>query len=175
MSDHEHMSNNARDHAGWDLPASYGDDLRRIDGLLTAHASRRQLPVGLNDRVFELSAPRLLRTSPTYSFAAAHRRQRTLMSRLAMAASIALAFLVGRTVVNMPSDGPMMADGGNGSTPMTIQPLAMAAPLSADAEWVLMESAGNGARDLSMMPDVRNATYADLTRDLEIVVDELEM
>jgi hypothetical protein len=146
-------------------------ELGEVDGLLERYARRQPVPADLIDRVFEASVGML----------PARRRRRepvlrlrpvatsSLWGRLALAASIALAFLVAARLMPMREPG---------------------APLPPDVELVLLEYAGPADLDVpqSFRETVeprygsverllltRDMTFRDLAADLAGLVADLEM
>ena len=147
-------------------PDQIPPEFREIEARLASWASRQPVPSGLADRVFDASVgllparrrPRspLLQMPRLASLSA----WRGVGGRLALAASITLAFLVAVRV--MP---------GRDSN-----------PLAPDVEMVLLEYAGGQsgfvdprfatAEHILM---IRDMTFGDLTNDLARVVANLEM
>ncbi len=143
-------------------------EFREVEAALSAWARRQPVPPGLADRVFDssvglLPARRLRRFRPMQ-----HQPQlslRTRMSawgsRLALAASIALALFIGHRVL----------------LPAELSPL-----LTPAVEMVLLESAGGwpGLLDsrFAEVQDIlltRDMTFGDLTGDLARIARDLEM
>jgi hypothetical protein len=136
-------------------------ELREVDAMLAEYARRSPVPAGLADRVFNASAgllparrrrDRVLRLQPVSPV--------STWGRLALAASIALAFFVAARV--LPFGRP---------TPL----------LSPDVELILLEFAGVGDLDepgyaaVEHLLVTRDMTFRDLTSDLANLVADLEM
>jgi hypothetical protein len=146
-------------------------ELRHVDELLGRYARREPVPAGLIERVFDASvgllpSPRrrrepVLRLQPAITA--------SLWGRLALAASIALAFFVAGRI--LPVDG-------SGSL------------LSPDVELALLEYAGAGDLDLQLalrgleeagyeavehLLVTRDMTFRDLAGDLANLAADLEM
>jgi hypothetical protein len=142
-----------------------------VDELLGRYARRQPVPAGLIDRVFDASVgmlpsrrrrrERALRLQPLVTT--------SLWGRLAMAASIALAFFVAGRIMPMREPGSL---------------------LSPDVELALLEYAG--AEDLDVLQSfreieeprygaverlilTRDMTFRDLAADLAGLVADLEM
>ncbi len=148
------------------FPDQTPPEFREVEARLSSWARRQPVPPGLAGRVFDASvgllpARRRLR-SPLLQMPrlASLSAWRGMGGRLALAASITLAFLVAVRV--MPS--------GNSN------------PLTPDVEMVLLEYAGGQrgfvdprfakAQHILM---IRDMTFGDLTNDLARVVANLEM
>lgn len=90
------------------LPAHFEQDLRQIDALV-ARASRVRMPAGMVDRVFSASAP-LLRPAPPASLplvtTTGAARPVNWMSRLAMAAVVALVCSISLQFLSVPESPP---------------------------------------------------------------------
>lgn len=138
--------------------------------MLRAYARGRPVPSGLADRVFEASAALLPRQAAaprgrTWTWSSQPFTVGSLWGRLAMAASIALAFFVAARMAPHA---------------------AVAPPLSPDVELVLLELAGDSDGLLADFDDpvvgrvehllvTRDMTFQDLTSDLAALAADLEM
>ncbi len=148
------------------FPEQTPPEFREVEARLSSWARRQPVPPGLAGRVFDASVgllparrrPRPLLQMPRLaSFSA----WRGMGGRLALAASITLAFLVAVRVIPRPGES-------NRLTP--------------DVEMVLLEYAG-GQRGLvdprfakaEHILMIRDMTFGDLTNDLARVVADLEM
>ena len=143
-------------------------EFREVEAALSAWARRQPVPPGLADRVFDssvglLPARRLRRFRPMQHQPQLSLRTRASAwgSRLALAASIALALFIGHRVL----------------PPAGFSPL-----LTADVEMVLLESAGGypGLLDprFAEVQDIlltRDMTFGDLTGDLARLAYDLGM
>ncbi len=142
-------------------------DDRELELLLRAEASRLERRAGLADRIFAASVGQLpARQRPVRTPWMLRPGRLTLGSmwgRLAMAASIGLAFFVGLR---------------------TLPPTAAVWPLlSTEAELVLLEFAGasydifgdSAFVEVEHLLVTRDMTFRDLTSDLAALADDLEM
>ncbi len=145
-------------------------ELRQVDELLLRYARREPVPAGLVERVFDASVGMLpsrhqrqpvLRLQPVITT--------SLWGRLAMAASITLAFFVAGRILPMREPSSL---------------------LSPDVELVLLEYAGAGDLDVhrrfreleetrygtvERLLMTRDMTFRDLAGDLANLVADLEM
>lgn len=152
------------DHFSDQSPAEF----REVEARLSAWARRQPVVPGLADRVFDASVgllpvrpvrrARLMQLQPAVSLS---RRLSAWGSRLALAASIALAVFIGNRA---------------------LPPAGFSRVLTPDAEMVLLESAGaqSGLLDprFAEVRDIlltRDMTFGDLTGDLARIAHELEM
>ncbi len=143
-------------------------ELREVEARLAVWARRQPVVPGRADRVFDASVgflpartvrrARLVQVQPAGSLP---RRLSAWGSRLALAASIALAVFIGNRV---------------------LPPAGFSRVLTPDAEMVLLESAGGqpGLLDprFAEVRDIlltRDMTFGDLTGDLARIAHELEM
>ena len=143
-------------------------EFHEVEAKLSAWARRQPAPPGLADRVFDASVGllparrvRRPRTMQLQRPASLRTRVSAWGSRLALAASIALAVFIGNRVL------PLV--GFNGI-------------LAPDVEMVLLESAGGlpGLLDprFAEVEDIlltRDMTFGDLTGDLARIAHDLEM
>ena len=137
-------------------------EFREVQATLAAWARQQPVPLGLEDRVFDASVGRLpvrrarvARPERVTAFPAWAR----LGGRLALAASIALAFFAAARV--MPS---------------------ARRPLTRNVEMVLLEYAGGNAgfldprfAQVEQILMTRDMTFGDLTSELARVAQDLEM
>ena len=144
--------------------------LAELEATLSRYARRRHAPAGLADRVFDASVGLLPSRRPRRArvFKLEPISLGSMWGRLALAASIALAFLV--AVRFMPQERAR-------------------SPLSPAAELVLLESAGATPADLrelwrfedsrygavESLLVTRDMTFRDLTGDLARLAEDLEM
>ncbi len=159
------------------LPAEFGPELGRVDDAVAQAASGAPLPAGLADRVFEASVARMPRPllRPATLRPAARRWAGTApvrssrWSRLAMAASVALAFGVASWLVRppVPSTSPqnrrLLADSRNDDI------------LAPDVVWLLMQPAAEGDPEVASLLDTEDMTFDDLAGELAMLVSRLEM
>ncbi len=159
------------------LPAEFGPELGRVDDAVAQAASGAPLPAGLADRVFEASVARMPRSllRPATLRPAARRWAGTApvrssrWSRLAMAASVALAFGVASWLVRppVPSTSPqnrrLLADSRTGDI------------LAPDVVWLLMQPAAEGDPEVASLLDTEDMTFDDLAGELAMLVSRLEM
>ena len=138
-----------------------------LEVLLRAEASRLERRAGLADRIFEASVGLLpARQQPARSpwmLRPSRLSLGSMWGRLAMAASIGLAFFVGlRTLPHTAAVRPL---------------------LSTEAELVLLEFAGasydifgdSAFVEVEHLLVTRDMTFRDLTSDLAALADDLEM
>lgn len=161
------------------LPNNYDSDLRHIDALLHQQAGRQSPPAGLADRMFHSSVRQLAAHRPaSLEFTAPKAVIRPIASRLAMAAAVGLAVMVGVLFLRSPGvsslPGPVgefALNGTLGSPSGDEQPRVVStAQFSADREWLLLE-----AVQLSHYSDVRHLSWHDVNDDMASLVRELEM
>lgn len=143
-------------------------EFHEVEAKLAVWARRQPVPPRLADRVFDASVgllpartvrrARLLQLPPPASL---RTRISAWGSRLALAASIALALFIGNRVLPPPG---------------------FSALLTPDVEMVLLESAGGPSRLLdprfAEVQDIlltRDMTFGDLTGDLARIAHDLEM
>ncbi len=149
------------------LPAAFGPQLGRVDDAVAQAASGAPLPAGLADRVFEASVARMPRPllRPETLRPAARRWAGTApvrssrWSRLAMAASVALAFGVASWLVRPPV--PPAGPENRGLQP--------------DVVWLLMQPAAEGDPEVASLLDTEDMTFDDLAGELAMLVSRLEM
>jgi hypothetical protein len=132
------------------LPAEFDADLRALDGLLAAAAASSPVPRRLADLVYDASVGLLV---PRRTFRIETFRQ-TVWSRLAMAASLGLAFVLAAGALRRPS------------------PAEGAAMLTAGPVQLLMESEG---QSFDYLLDTRDLTYDELNADLYRILEQVEM
>jgi hypothetical protein len=147
--------------AGEPLPAGVEPELRRVDDLLAVVASEASVPRHLADLVYDATVGWVWQRQAPLSLKAARMSRATQWGRLAMAAAVALAFVVGASVSHRPV--------------MQSPPLAMAGMLPLEAEHLLMEPAASEAAGVWYLLETRDVTFDELTGDLQNLVDELEM
>ncbi len=159
------------------LPAEFGPELGRVDDAVGQAAGGAPLPAGLADRVFEASVARMPRPllRPTTLRPAAKRWagaapvRSSRWSRLAMAASVALAFGVAGWLVRppVPQESPEN------------RRLLVASPtddvLAPDVVWLLMQPAAENDPEVALLLDTEDMTFDDLAGELAMLVSRLEM
>ena len=91
------------------LPGGFENDLRSIDREMTRYAWSIAPPVGLSERVFSASAtnlprPRMRLSATVHESAPRHRQSlyRLTWSRVALAASVGLAFVITSSLMRAP-------------------------------------------------------------------------
>ncbi len=177
MTDHtdHHQNPQPQDHP--DLtPGLLDPELRRLDARLTNQARRLDVPPGLADRVFEASVGHLparrLRFTPTPRQTIRIRRQR--LGRLALAAGIALAFVLSARMLQSitPTTTPEQLAihtpphaTPNDQIPVDMQGSSQLVALSMNAERLLYEFAAPTGEDISYLAETRYTTLADLDAD----------
>ncbi len=134
--------------------------LRAIEELLARDAARTRVPPGLARRVYQGSVgglpvlPRQPRQRPRYEVQPLVLGRFAVWGRLAMAASIGLAFIVAGNVGRVGSRTRL-------------------ATLSPDVELVLLDLAGLG--DVDHLLITREMTFRDLAGDVAAMAVDLEM
>lgn len=160
-------------------------DLRHVDASLAEMAAREAMPVGLADRTYEASVTALpkqrLRLRGRIQTTSVHRPlrfHRTAWGQLAMAASVALAFVIGAMFL---SDQPVLQDmsgmtAHHGESSTVVTPVALTRPalLSREAEQELFGANFNGDR-FAYIVETRDVTHSDVLRDLNRLLDDLEL
>lgn len=163
-------------------------DLHRLDQLLAQAASREQIPSGLSGRVYDASVSdlpkprlRLRGRALTTSTSTAHRNvriHRTAWGQLAMAASLALAFVVGAMFWGDPSGIPDIRGFAvnDRAAEVTVTPVAYEQPgrLSREAERELFVSSASGDR-FAYLFETRDMTHSEILGDLTSLLDDLEL
>ena len=89
------------------LPPEYGRELLALDAMLRREAEGRPCPPGLSERTFAASVtllPKRSRRITAGAPMAAGRRSPQWWSRLSMAASVGLAFVIGSIFVRAPAE-----------------------------------------------------------------------
>ena len=152
------------------LPSDYPEDLVSLDAQLSQMASRQDLPEGLVDRVFTssrvyLAAPADLVALKPERVSTPHfgmRALRTMWSgRLAMAASLAVAFLTTIMLMRLPLT---MVES---TTPVTVLVNDLDWP---DGEPVFIED------EVAYLFETEDLTsHDDLADDIQSILAELEM
>lgn len=154
------------------LPAEFGPELGRVDDAVAQAASGAPLPAGLADRVFEASVARMPRPllRPATLRPAARRWAGTApvrssrWSRLAMAASVALAFGVASWLVRPPAP------------PASPESRRLLVDSRTDVlVWLLMQPAAEGDPELASLLETEDMTFEDLAGELAMLVSRLEM
>ena len=150
------------------LPSSVERELCEIDELVARHASRLIVPAGLAERIFQASVDRLIgspRSMPLDPVARWQWRAAGL-SRLALAAAMALAFVFAAQFIQSPSAPPIN--------------VAMGDQISSDVEWFLLDRPENWSANGSDLGDfngspnteagsileIRDISFDDLSRDV---------
>ncbi len=159
------------------LPADFGPELGRVDDAVAHAATGAPLPAGLADRVFEASAAPMTRLQlrPPTLRPAVRRWAGTApvrgcrWSRLALAASVALAFGVASQLVRPPAPS---------ASPENREWLVVASPtdvLAPDVVWLLMQPAAEGDTEVASLLVTEDMTFDDLAGELAMLVALLEM
>ena len=147
---------------GWHAP---DPELREIESLLSSYVRRQAVPPGLARRVYSASVPLLPgRRAKTEALRLTPVNLGSIWGRLALAASIRLAFVIGaRVMITSPRPQPL---------------------LTPEVELVLAEYAGATDHLLADMAEfgqvehllvTRDMTFNDLTTDLAALAADLEM
>ena len=146
------------------LPADFPASLRQADELLAREAGQAPVPAGLTDRVFRASVAglpaRRLEPPKRRLVAGAVPLRLATWGRLAMAASVALAFVVALRLMREQAPAPL--------------DLARTAALPVEVEWLLMEQAGTDG-EVTYLLDTRDMTFAELAGELAMLAANLEM
>jgi hypothetical protein len=161
------------------LPAEFPAELRRIDRALHADAGRFVVPDGLEERVFDASvellpnrgragrggARRLRVVGVRRPGGPARSWGRSQWGRMALAASLGLAFLVAAFVMQRGASRPM--------------PVASGSIVDVGGRW-LEEDPRDAMRDqmdreVAYLLDTRDISSHEVTSDLEAIVADLEM
>ncbi|MHC4991741.1 MAG: hypothetical protein ACYTGC_12250 [Planctomycetota bacterium] len=143
------------------LPSGFDDELREIDLLLQANAARTSVPRDLADTVYDMTVGLLWQRQQPLPFKPAARRMQTVWSRLAMAASLALAFLVAAWFMQAPLEtGPVQ--------------MVAEVPLS-ELDWILLEPSGSDTMGVGYLLESGDVTFEELTEELKQLVDQLEL
>ena len=170
MADKSHHSGSAHGSVGSDPDQidRLGSEFRALDSKLVEYARRYPVPQGLSWRIYQASVgllpgtksarrPRLLRLEPM--------SPASIWGRLALAASIGLAVVVGSRL--LPSGGPtpheqwlLAAYSGASDTALGGAIHEFDDPRFAQLEHLLM---------------TRETTFLDLTSDVELLASDLEM
>ena len=166
------------------LPGSLEPELKRLDARLTRDAGHLDLPPGLADRVFEASVGRLpaqryrFQTVETISTSRRLVLRRQVWARVALAASLAVAFVMSAQIL-MKTSSPVEPDVFAGIT----EPLEILIPemspvsddrfvvLQRDAEQLLFALAAGGMDDFSYMAMTREITLDDLNDEFAALSD----
>jgi hypothetical protein len=146
-------------------------DLREVDELLEWHARQQPVPAGLIDRVFDASVgllpshrPRrqpVLRLQPTI--------MDSLWSRLAMAASIALAFIVAARMLPVSGPGSLL------SPDVELVQLDYGAPGDLDVHWRFRAREEAWYGQVERLGFTQEMSFRDLAGDLANLAADLEM
>lgn len=165
------------------LPDGYDPGMVQVDQLLSREAQSHAVPAGLADRIAEAStshlpAYRTLTLDEPQPAVQTSARSWSMLSRLAMAASVGLALFAGamflRTSVDKPLPGSttgVQVNGLNGVAGSTVaEAPSTSRSLSAAQEWVLLESV-----QLAHYSEVRGSSLSEVHDDLNELVRELEM
>ncbi len=169
---HHHDFHPEHDRAGLE------PEIQRIESLLSLDARRLRVPRGLVERTFDASVQHLPAPKRrSLTFIQPQPVDRSVLSRLAMAAAVGLAVIVGvmflrsPNTMQVPAGFDQMAHNGaiDRSATTVVRP-AVASQLSADREWLLLD-----AVHLSHYSDVRHLSWSDINDDMASLVRELEM
>ncbi len=146
-------------------------ELREVDELLGRHARGQPVPAGLIDRVFDASVGMLpsrrrrrepaLRLQPVVAT--------FLWGRLALAASIALAFFVAGRIMPMHEPGSLLSP----DVELVLLEFAGAEDLDIYRSFREIEEPRYGAVERLLM--TRDMTFRDLAGDLANLIADLEM
>lgn len=144
-------------------------ELREVDELLGRYARREPVPAGLVERVFDASVGMLpgrprqpaLRLQPVITT--------SLWGRLAMAASIALAFFVAGRILPMREPGSLLSP----DVELVLLDYAGAGDLDVSQRFRELEEARYGAMERLLV--TRDMTFRDLAGDLANLAADLEM
>jgi hypothetical protein len=140
-----------------------------VDELLGRYARREPIPAGLVERVFDASVGMLpgrprqpaLRLQPVITT--------SLWGRLAMAASIALAFFVAGRILPMREPGSLLSP----DVELVLLDYAGAGDLDVSQRFRELEEARYGAMERLLV--TRDMTFRDLAGDLANLAADLEM
>lgn len=151
--------------------------LRPVDELLAREGARQRVPEGLAQRIYEASVthlpvPAVTRRGRSFWVEPLVQGRFALWGRLAMAASIGLAFVISLRVMHFQ--------------PRAGMPAAAAVVLSPDEELVLFDLEAGVDRVLGLVSDsplgevedillTRDMTFRDLTADLALLASDVEM
>ncbi|MHC5008523.1 MAG: hypothetical protein ACYTGF_14325 [Planctomycetota bacterium] len=145
-------------------------ELREVDDLLGRYARREPVPDGLIERVFDASVGMLparrrrqhpLRLQPVITT--------SLWGRLAMAASIALAFFVAGRILPMREPSSLLSP----DVELVLLEYAGAGDLDVSRRFREIEEARYGAMERLLV--TRDMTFRDLAGDLANLAADLEM
>lgn len=134
------------------LSAEYGLDLQEIDDLLQRSARRTSIPRELADNVYDVTVGLLLKRLDPIPLAS---RRETAWTRLAMAASLGLAFLVAALFMRVP------AQAAHSPSASTVSIL--------EVERLFVEPS------VDYLLETRDITYTDLLSDLDCIEREMEL
>lgn len=173
-----------------DFSADLPPELRRLDDALADLASVGPTPPGLTERVYAASVSELPARLRLVGSRRASARTVTWLSRpawgqLAMAAGLALAFVVGAWFLagqgpghspGVSSSGTMRADGTGAAAQPVVRTVAMRS-LSPEAELLLWESLNDGdsARYLVLSRDASLADFEGEAREYALLFEDFEL
>lgn len=143
-------------------------DMANMSGMAAAQAP----PPGLVDRVYAASVVGLPARAAGAATPIVVVRRRSTMSRLAMAASLGLAFMVAAWVLRSPGLGPALP--AVGPTTVSVASTKGSCPLTQEAVLVLADWTEGEQSSVSYLLDTRDITLADVTDELERVSFEYE-
>ncbi len=145
-------------------------ELREVDELVGRYARREPVPAGLVERVFDASVGMLpgrrrrepvLRLQPVITA--------SLWGRLALAASITLAFFVSDRILPMREPGSLLSP----DVELSLHEYARAGDLDVHRRFRELEEARFGAVERLLV--TRDMTFRDLAGDLANLAADLEM
>jgi hypothetical protein len=156
------MTNDRNRHLD-DLPGDLESSLVVIDKQLAADAAQQAVPEGLIDRVYDASVE-LLPDDQLAPIPITLRFSKSSWGRLAMAASLAVAFVLGARVLRTSPPQPVVVPTYVSNT-----------QLSREAELVVIDTLGVQSTRMQDLVTMRDATYDELTAEIAVLVAELEM
>lgn len=154
------------------LPIDFAWELRRLDERIAETVADEQTPAGLVDRVYAASVEQLPMRNRRPRQRATVDRGHALMGRLALAASLGLAFMVAALVLRTPTTEPAPIND------VEVVPIAKTTdcctPLSQEALLVLAGWSEEDEAGVAYLVDTHGTTLADVTDELERVTYEYE-
>ncbi|MHC4947654.1 MAG: hypothetical protein ACYTG1_05265 [Planctomycetota bacterium] len=151
------------------LPGDFEPELLDLDARLVRDARHGRVPSGLVDRVFRASAGLLPAPAPLPLRSPGVPATGALWGRLAMAASVGLAFVVGSWLLRAERTRP----GPPVHVAVAPAGLATSRVLDREAEQVLFGA--DGSSEVGYLLETRDLTLDDLSSELAMLVAELEM
>ncbi|MHC4127799.1 MAG: hypothetical protein ACYTE6_15905 [Planctomycetota bacterium] len=144
-------------------------ELREVDELLGRHARQQPVPAGLIERVFDASVGMLPSRRREPALGLRPVITTSLWGRLAMAASIALAFFVAGRVMPLREASTLLSP----DVELVLLEYAEADDLDVHQRFPRIEEARYGAVERLLV--TRDMTFRDLAGDLANLVADLEM